>query len=340
LDIVWNVILLGWKWDSVVPNRRGLRMPRPFRFAVINETMLPASDWIAHVRRIEELGYASFLIRDHFAPDFFGPQLAPFSALSAAAIATTRLRVGTMVLDNDYRHPVILAKEAATLDMLSGGRLELGIGAGWLRSEYQQAGIPYERAGTRIDRMDESLTILKGLFSGEPVHYQGEHYTIDGLAGYPLPAQRPHPPILIGGGKRRVLTLAGREADIVGILTSSVASGTVEDGVDERLPEAVEQKIGWIREGAGARFADIELSLIPSVHFTDNRRERAAQLISERGWPNVTVDDVLSMPSFLIGTRDEIIEDILLRRDRYGFSYYVISDSMLEAFAPVVAELA
>ena len=314
-------------------------MPRPFRFAVINETMLPAGAWFAHVRRVEELGYASFLIRDHFVPDFFGDQLAPFSALTAAAMATTRLRVGTMVIDNDYRHPVMLAKEAATLDMLSGGRLELGIGAGWLRTEYEQAGLPFERAGIRIDRLEESLTILKGLFSGEPVHYQGKHYTIEGLAGYPLPHQRPHPPILIGGGKRRVLTLAGREADIVGILTTSVASGTVEDVVDERLPAAVDQKIGWIREGAGERFPDIELSLIPSVIITDNRRERAAQLIAERGWSGITIDDVLSMPSFLIGTHEEMIEDLLKRRTRFGFSYYVVSDSEMETFAPVVAEL-
>jgi probable F420-dependent oxidoreductase len=315
-------------------------MPRPFRFAVINETMFPAEDWLDHARRAEELGYSSFLIRDHFVPDFFGDQLAPFSALMAAAMATTRLRVGTMVLDNDYRHPVMLAKEAATLDMLSGGRLELGIGAGWLRAEYEQAGLEFERAGTRIDRLEESLSILKGLFSGEPVHHQGEHYTIDGLTGYPLPTQRPHPPILIGGGKRRVLTLAGREANIVGILTTSVASGTVEDGVEERLPAAVEQKIDWIRESAGDRFPDIELSLIPSVIVTNNRRERAAQLIAERGWTDVTVDDVLSMPSFLIGTHEDVIEQMLHRRTRYGFTYYVVSDSMMEAFAPVVAELA
>jgi probable F420-dependent oxidoreductase len=315
-------------------------MPRPFRFAVINETVLPAADWLAHARRVEELGYSTFLIRDHFVPDFFGDQLAPFSALTAAAMVTTRLRVGTMVLDNDYRHPVMLAKEAATLDMLSGGRLELGIGAGWLRSEYEQAGMPFERAGTRIDRLEEALTILKGLFSGEPLHHRGAHYTIDGLRGVPLPAQTPQLPILIGGGKRRVLTLAGREANIVGILTSSVASGTLDDGVEERFPAAIDEKIGWIRDGAGDRFPQIELSLIPSVVITDKRRERAAEIISERGWNGVGVDDLLSMPSFLIGTCEQIIEDLLRLRDRFGFTYYVVSDSIQEQFAPVVAELA
>jgi probable F420-dependent oxidoreductase len=313
---------------------------RPFRFAVINETILPREAWLDHVRRVEHLGYATFLIRDHFVPDFFGDQLAPLPALMAAAMATTRLRVGTMVLDNDYRHPVMLAKEAATLDLLSGGRLELGLGAGWLRREYEQAGLPYDSAGTRIDRLEESLAILKGLFSGEPVTFSGCHYAIDGLTSHPRPRQRPHPPILIGGGKRRVLTLAGREADIVGVLTTSVAGGTVEDVVNERLPASVEEKIGWIRTGAGERFSRIELSLIPTVLVAGDRRARAAQLISERGWRGVSVDDVLSMPSVLIGSKDEIIEDMLARRDRYGFSYYVVSDTIMEAFAPMVAELA
>ncbi len=313
-------------------------MPRPFRFGVINETMLPAREWLAHVQRVESLGYSTLLIRDHFVPDFFGQQLAPLSAMMAAAMATTRLRVGTMVLDNDYRHPVMLAKEAATIDMLSGGRLELGIGAGWLRTEYEQAGIPFDRAGTRIDRLEEALAILKGFFRGDPVHHTGAHYAIAGLVNYPPVIQRPHPPILIGGGKQRVLTLAGREANIVGILTTSVASGTVEDNVEERLPEAVEQKIGWIRDGAGDRFPEIELSLIPTV-ITGNRRDRASQVIAERGWTGVTVDDILAMPSFLIGTHDQIIEDLLERRARYGFSYYVVSDTILEDVAPIVAAM-
>jgi probable F420-dependent oxidoreductase len=313
---------------------------RKFRFAVINETILSREAWLDHVRRVEQLGYATFLIRDHFVPDFFGDQLAPLPALMAAAMATTRLRVGTMVLDNDYRHPVMLAKEAATLDLLSGGRLELGLGAGWLRHEYEQAGLPYDSAGTRIDRLEESLAILKGLFSGERVTFSGRHYAIDGLTSHPLPCQRPHPPLLIGGGKRRVLTIAGREADIVGVLTTSVAGGAVEDIVNERLPAAVEEKIGWIRAGAGERFSRIELSLIPTVLFAGDRRARAAQLIAERGWRGVSVDDVLSMPSVLIGSKDEIIEDMLARRDRFGFSYYVVSDTIMEGFTPVVAELA
>jgi probable F420-dependent oxidoreductase len=313
---------------------------RPFRFGVINETTLPPAEWIAHVRRVEELGYATFLIRDHFVPDFFGDQLAPIAALMAAANATSTLRVGTMVFDNDYRHPALLAKEAATLDQLSGGRLELGLGAGWLRSEYDQAGLPFEPAGRRIDRLEEALHVLKGLFADDPLTYAGEHYTISGLNSYPKPAQRPHPPILIGGGQRRMLRLAGREADIVGVLTSSVRSGTLDDAPHERLAAAIDEKLSGIRDGAGARYDRIELSLIPSVRFGADRRAQAADVLAERGWPGVTVADVLEMPSFLLGTQDEIVEQLLERRERFGFSYYVISDELTDHFAPIVAALA
>jgi probable F420-dependent oxidoreductase len=316
-----------------------LPMQRPFRFGVINEMTMPAGAWIEHVRRVERLGYATFLIRDHLVPDFFGDQLAPLPAVMAAAMATTTLRVGTMVLDNDFRHPALLAKEVATIDTLSGGRFELGIGAGWLRSEYEQAGIPYDRAGVRIDRLEESLHVLKALLRDGTCSFAGEHYVLDGLGCYPAPAQRPHPPILIGGGKPRVLRLAGREADTVSILTTSVSTGAVIDDPSERTAAAVQEKISWIREGAGSRFDMIELSLVPNIRFSDDRLGAAAALIRDRGWQGVTVDDVLAMPSIFIGTFEQIIEDMLERRARFGFSYYVVSDSMMEAVAPIVAEL-
>lgn len=312
----------------------------PFRFGVINEQPMVAEAWIGHVRRAEELGYATFLIRDHFVPDFFGDQFAPLVALMAAASATTRLRVGTIVLDNDYRHPVLLAKEAATLDLLSGGRLELGLGAGWLQKEYEQAGMVYDSPGVRIGRLAEGIAVLKGLFAEGPLTFAGEHYTINELEGFPKPTQRPHPPILIGGGNRRILRLAGREANIVGILTTSVATGTVVDATDERLPAAVEQKIAWVREGAGERFPEIELSLIPTIMLADDRRGRAARLIAERGWSGVSVEEVLAMPSLLIGTMEEIAGDLVARRERYGFSYYIVADGDMETFAPLVERLA
>ncbi|MFN8483555.1 MAG: TIGR03621 family F420-dependent LLM class oxidoreductase [Anaerolineae bacterium] len=312
---------------------------RPFRFGVINEALYPREGWLDHVRCVEELGYDTFLLRDHFIPDFFGDQYAPLVALTAAAMRTQRLRVGTLVIDNDYRHPVMLAKEAATLDVLSGGRLELGIGAGWQRGEYAQAGMAFESAGVRISRLEEALKVIKGLWAAEPLTFQGQHYGVAALDGVPKPAQRPHPPILVGAGQSRMLRLAGREADIVSVLTTSVASGTVVDNTAERLPDAVMQKIEWIRQGAGERFGQIELNLIPTVILTDRRRERTEQLIAERGWAGVSVEDMWAMPSVLIGSVEQMVEDVLARRETYGFSYYTVSDSVLDTFAPVVAGL-
>lgn len=310
----------------------------PFRFGVINEQMKEPAAWFDHVRRIEQLGYATLLVRDHFVPDFFGDQYAPLPALMAAASVTTTLRLGTMVIDNDYRHPVLLAKEAATLDVLSGGRFELGIGAGWLRTEYEQAGLSFDRASVRIDRLAEALQVIKGIWAEEPVTFAGQHYHIKAINGVPKPQQRPHPPLLIGGGKERMLTLAGREADIVGILTSDVSRGTLVSDVSERTPAAVEQKLAWIRQGAGARFDQIELSLIPTVIVTDERQRATAALIQGQGW-SVCVEEVWQMPSVLIGSTAQIAADIQARREAYGFSYYVVADSDMERFAPVVAQL-
>jgi probable F420-dependent oxidoreductase len=290
------------------------------------------------VRRVEALGYTTLLLRDHFVPDFFGDQYAPLVALMAAASVTTTLRLGTMVIDNDYRHPVMLAKEAATLDCLSGGRFELGIGAGWLRTEYEQAGLPFDRAGVRIDRLEESIRVMKGIWAEAPTTFAGQHYQVTGINGVPKPLQRPHPPLLIGGGKERMLKLAGREADIVGILTSDVSSGTLISDIRERMAAAVHQKIDWIRQGAGHRFDQIELSLIPTIIFTDDRRSHIESLIRQQGW-DITVEAVLQMPSMLIGSIEEIAQDLQARRESYGFSYYVVADDQMEAFAPVVAQL-
>lgn len=312
---------------------------RPFRFGIVNEHAHGAGAWVAQARRAEALGYATFLIRDHFTPDFFGEQLAPFTALMAAASATSTLRVGTLVIDNDYRHPVVLAKEAATLDLLSGGRLELGLGAGWLRSEYERAGLTFDPAGVRIGRLEEALAVLKGLFADAPLTLTGRHYAIDGLAGFPKPAQRPHPPILIGAGSPRMLRLAGREANIVGLLGSSTRTGTLLDDPIERLATTLDEKIGHVREGAGARFDEVEINTIVNVVVADDARRAAERLIDARGWSGITPDDVLDMPSFAIGTVDRIADTLEARRERFGLTYYVVSDSAIETFAPVVARL-
>lgn len=312
----------------------------PFRFGVVNVQMKPRDAWIEHVRQIETLGYSTFLLRDHFVPDFFGDQYAPIAALATAAAVTSSLRIGTLVIDNDYRHPVMLAKEVATLDLLSGGRFELGLGAGWLRSEYEKAGMPYDRAGIRIDRLEEALCVLKGIFANEPCSFHGQHYQISDLVGFPTPTQQPRPPILIGAGKKRMLTLAGREADIVGLLTTSVATGTMLDSPDERMADAVQEKLSWVRNGAGDRFDAIELSLCPTLILSTNRHEAAERYLHEKGWQGITVEDVLAMPSVLIGSADEIVATLQERRETYGFSYYVIDDHEIDDFVPIVAALA
>ena len=313
---------------------------KPFRFGVINERMGDADEWRERALRAEVLGYATFLLRDHFVTEPFGDQFAPLIALMAAASVTTRLRVGTLVLDNDYRHPVILAKEAATLDALSGGRFELGLGAGWLRDEYEAAGIDYAPNGVRIDRLGEAITILKGLRATEPLTYHGQHYRVTDHRNFPAPVQQPGPPLLIGAGKPRMLRLAGQHADIVGFLTTSVASGAMQDDPTEHLAESVARKIARVREGAGARFDQIELSLIPTLIVTDDREGAIARLIAERGWSRITPEQVAAMPAVLIGTIEEIAATLRARREEYGFSYFIVSDAQLEECAPLVATLA
>ncbi len=191
--------------------------------------------WLASAQRAEELGFSTFLLRDHFIADAFGPQFAPVPALMTIANRTTSLRIGSLVFDNDYRHPVLLAQEVATLDLLSGGRFELGIGAGWLRDEYEQAGMTFDAPGTRVSRLEESLHVVKGLLTSEPFTFTGEYYQIAGLQAFPQSAQRPHPPILIGAGSKRMLEMAGREADIVNILPKALPAGAISEDATERL---------------------------------------------------------------------------------------------------------
>jgi probable F420-dependent oxidoreductase len=312
---------------------------RPFRFGVIGEHVRTREELESTARRIESLGFSTLLIRDHFIAEPFGDQLAPIAALTWAAAATRSLRVGSLVFDNDYRHPVVLAKEVATLDLLSGGRFELGIGCGWLKQEYDRAGMPFDEARVRVDRLEESIRALKGLFAGGPLTVSGDHYATSNLEAFPRPAQRPHPPILIGAGSKRMLQIAGREADIVGILAKALPNGTISDDLAERSPAALERKIGWIRETAGDRFSQIELSLVGTFVFTDDRRRSAEELTRLRGWDGFPVEETLSMPTLLIGTLEQIAEEMYHRRERFGLSYFVISDENVEEVAPLVAAL-
>lgn len=316
-------------------------MQRPFRFGILCEEMGNREDWLAKAQRAEELGYDTLLLRDHFMPGTFGDQFAPISALTAAAMVTNKLRIGSMVFDNDYRHPVVLGKEVATLDVLSGGRFEFGLGAGWMGSEYEQAGLQFDSPGTRIDRFEEALQIFKGLFPGEPLTFAGKHYRITDIQNFPMPFQRPHPPILVGAGGKRMLAIAAREADIVGILAGPLNAGlpTPNDPAAYSA-QRFAQKIEWLREAAGERFAQIELSVLTTPVFTDNRHWGAEQVAQRRGWSGVAVEEILEMPTIFVGTVEQIAEQMLERRECFGVSYYMTFDHMMEAYAPLVEQLA
>ncbi|NDL59612.1 TIGR03621 family F420-dependent LLM class oxidoreductase [Phytoactinopolyspora mesophila] len=312
----------------------------PFRFGVLGEQVRSPESLAHTARQAERLGYSTFLLRDHFVREPFGDQLAPLVALAAVAGSTTTLRVGTVVLANDYRHPVMLAKEAATLDVLSGGRFEMGLGAGWLRDEYESAGMPFDLARLRVDRLEESLVILKGLLAGEKVTFDGEHYSIRSLSTFPAASQRPHPPIQVGAGSKRMLRLAGREADIVGVLPKALPEGAISDALSERTPEAMKQKIEWIREGAGPRMGDVELSMVISPVIDDDVRAAVARYTSGRDWARLPADQVLDMPAAFLGPVERIAEVMRARREQFGFSYYIVPDAIIERFAPVVECLA
>ena len=313
---------------------------RRLRFGLISEQMRDVERWLASAQRAEEVGFSTFLLRDHFIADAFGPQFAPVPALMTIANRTTSLRIGSLVFDNDYRHPVLLAQEAATLDLLSGGRFELGIGAGWLRDEYTRAGMTFDTPGTRVSRLEEALQVVKGLLTGEPFTFTSEYYQIAGLQAFPLPIQRPHPPILIGAGSKRMLELAGREADIVNILPKALPAGAISEDPTERLAATISQKIDLIRQAAGARFARIELSLFATIRLTDDPEHAAERLIEERGWQGATVDDVMAMPAVFLGSVERVVELMQERRERDGVSYYIIDDEQMDAVAPVVERAA
>lgn len=312
----------------------------PFRFGVIGEHMSSAAAWHTTARQAEQLGYSTLFIRDHFIPEPFGDQFAPLIALMAAADATKTLRVGSLVLDNDYRHPVILAKEAATLDVLSNGRFELGLGAGWAKAEYQQGGIPFDPPGIRVSRLEEAVHVIKGIFASELLTFSGTYYRIDQLNGFPKPIQQPHPPILIGASGKRMLALAAREATTIGLMNGDYSTGVEIDDPLKRSPEAMTAKIQWIRQAAGERFEQIELSTVIAPILTSDRRQEAEHCARQHGWHAIRPEDVLEMPSIFIGSVEQITEQMEERRERYGFSYYIVSDANMEMCAPIVARLA
>jgi probable F420-dependent oxidoreductase len=312
-----------------------MRQDRKFRFGVMCSHASSATDFREKARQAEALGYSTLFVPDHFVDH----PLAPMPAMAAAAVVTDTLRVGSLVLGNDYKHPVVLAREAATVDLLSGGRLELGLGAGWMTADYEKAGLELDRPGVRIDRLEESVKIVKGLMDDGPFTFHGKHYTVTDLDGEPKSVQRPHPPFIIGGGAPKILDVAAREAAIVGV-NANLRGGVAisEDAARSMTGAATDQKIAWLREAAGARFDDLEIqSFVGFTNFTDDRRSLAEMMAGAFG---VSPDEALESPVVLAGTLEQMIDDVQARRERWHMSYVVVGVDVMEQFAPAVAKLA
>ena len=315
-------------------------MNRPFRFiAPVPRLNGDPDRWRSEVRRIEDLGFSTVSVGDHLSQ---GWVLEPITAMTIAAEATTSLRVLSLALANDYRHPVLVHKALATLDVFSGGRVEVGIGAGWMATDYSAAGIPMEPPSRRIERLEESLAVLTGLFAPGAFSYTGEHYRVEGLDGLPKPVQHPRPPLLVGGGGRRILSLAARVADIVGV-HCRLPSGVLDaDSVADLAVDRVAQKVRWVREAAilaGRSPDDIELQF--SVYHCQVSRPRRPPAPNTSNFAALiaAAPDVLTdSPAVLVGDVARCVDLLQERRERFGFSYVNLGAD-LESVSPLVARL-
>lgn len=310
---------------------------RPFRFLADGHEIVDGPELAARARRAEAMGYHGLVVPDHLLA-----QLSPVVALTTVAAATTTLRVSAFVLNNDLRHPAVLAQDLASLDVLSGGRVDIAIGAGWNKSEYDAIGLRFEPPSVRQARLAESITVLKGLFSGAPFSFAGEYYTITDYRAEPVPVQRPHPPFFIGGGGRRTLELAGREADIVG-LAPRIRPSAMVDAASLTLA-AARQKIDWVRAAAGDRFPSLEFNIYPSVWpvtLTDDLRGEARRVIDmlrSRTGVELTEAEVIDSPHLFIGSVDRLVEKFLHLRDELGISSIMLGG--MDELAPVLERLA
>lgn len=306
-------------------------MVRPLRFSTQAGAAASGEEWMARARRLETLGYSALLIPDHV----IGTQLwSIFPALTAAATATSKLRVGTLVIANDFRNPLLLAREFATLDLVSGGRAEIGLGAGWALRDYESLGIPYDRGRVRVERLAESVRVMKRLFTEEKVTHEGRYYRLKEAQLGPKPVQRPHPPIHIAGGGREILSLAGREADIVGIIAMVGGAGRVREQ-REVTAEASVEKIGWVREAAGDRFDEIELSMFLDVTLTDDAEGAVRELAKQFDRPP---EQITESAYRVVGTVDDVRRRVLEMRE-LGFTYFCLRGPNVEELGPLVRKL-
>ena len=314
---------------------------RLFRFGVHTSDAATGDAWATAARRYESLGFSTLLLRDHF-----DRQLAPIAAMTAAACATTTLRVGCLVFANDYRHPLVLAKELLTIDRLSGGRVEIGLGAGWMAPDYEQAGMSFDAPRDRVSRFEEAIHVMKALFAGGSASFAGQSYTVTGHEMYPAPTQQPHPPILLVAGGPRMTRIAAAEADIVAINPAKKSNEAWADqNIADASADAVDRKVDAIRAAAGDRYDRIELQIVvPFVIVTDDR-EGMAQTIADSLPPEddlameLNAKTVLSSPFVLIGSEDQICETLVERHARWDLSYYVFNDDSIDAVAPIVARM-
>jgi probable F420-dependent oxidoreductase len=321
---------------------------RPFRFAVQSYAAESAAGWREQARSAEALGYATFHVADHVLGP--GPAIeatnhpiqnvAAVPAIAVAAEATSTIGVGCRVFCCDYRNPVMLAKELATLDFFSEGRLEIGLGAGWLQGEYEAIGVPWNSPGARLDRLEETIALVKTSFAPGQLDIRGKHVTAVGFEALPKPVVRASgsgPKLLIGGGAKRVLGIAGREADIVSLNFNNASGKIGPAGIGSSTASATEEKIGWIKAGAGQRFGELELEI--GAYFVAVTNDRSTALETFSGPMGLSVDDVAAHPHAFVGSVDDICDQLMERRERYGISYVTVGVRNMVAFAPVVSRL-
>lgn len=314
-------------------------MDRNIRFGVVADAVQTSDELIALAMWAEETGFSTLLLRDHVVAEPFGHHLGPLVAMTIAALHTTTLRIGTLVISNDFRPTVQLAKEIATIDQVSGGRVELGLGAGFLKAEYEPLGVPFDPPGVRVSRLAESILVLRRLFAGGEVSFAGDFHALERFDSFPIPVQGAGLPIVIAGSGDRMLKLAAREADIVGLQTVSTTSGSVVAHPQNWLAATVQRKVDLIREAAGERYGRLELSSTVTVEVCEDREAGARRILAARGWNGIELADVLEMPACLIGTLPEIAQQLRQRRDSYDLSYFVVSQAESAVIAPIVAEL-
>jgi probable F420-dependent oxidoreductase len=300
---------------------------RPFRFAITTSSAGSGAEWRAKARRIEALGYDLLLVTDHLTQ-----QLAPIPAMTAALEATTTLRVGSYVFANDYRNPLMLAKEIATLDHLSGGRVELGLGAGWYVRDYEMLGIPYDPPGIRVSRMIEAVRLLDRLFAQDSVDASGAYYTVRGAR---LQPKRPRPPLMIGGGGPRILRFAAEHADIIALNPQFDANG--QPVLSDLTTGATQRKLEVLRAALGARFAKVELNVFVVDAGVSDQPRSPLDAVATR--LKGTAAHLVDSPFFLYGSVADLKRQLLERREKLGITSYGLPEKALEPFAPVVREL-